>query len=321
MRKAPGVHLSRDERRRLRLLIRSPHSLSRVAFRARIVLRAGEGASNRQIAEELLTNSGTVALWRRRFLVQRIPGIERDAPRPGRPPAIPASSIQAIVRATLERRDPDGAPWTSRSLAQAMGVSKSTVSRVWQARRIRPLGSGGVQAPRRSDFVDRVTDFVGLYLNPPERAMAFCVDESARAASLDRRERNAIATFREADRGARFLSFVQAVDRETPKHFEVHLVLDRLLAPTSPRVQRWLVRHPRVQLHFLQSDARRPNLIDHWFGEFTKKRIRASAFPSVRRLHQAIQTHLGGGGSLSAPFVWTATSEEIRSRTVNRYER
>jgi transposase len=299
-------------------LSRGPSTPPRVAFRARVVLRASSGAQNREIAEELHTSPGTVALWRRRFIAQRVPGIERDAPRPGRPSAIPASSIQALVRATVERRAPTGAPWTTRSLARAMGVSKSTVSRVWQSRRIHPQGSGGAEPPRRSEFVDRVTDFVGLYLNPPERAMAFCVDETARSTSLDLRERHAIEALREPDRGARFLSFLQAVDRETPKGFELHLVLDRLLAPTSPTVQRWLARHPRFQLHFLPTDPKRPNLIDHWFGEFTKKRIRANAYPSVTRLHQAIQAHLGGGGSFAVPFTWTATSEEIRTRSGER---
>ncbi|MGC2289818.1 MAG: helix-turn-helix domain-containing protein [Thermoplasmata archaeon] len=318
MRSAAVIRVSREEHRRLVSLSRAVVTRPRVAFRARIVLQASRGFRNREIAEALDTNPGTVALWRRRFLAQRIPGIEKDAPRPGRPPAIPASSIQAIVRATLERRAPNGAPWTARSLARAMGVSKTTVARVWQARRIRPQGPGRAGPSRRSEFVDRVTDFVGLYLNPPERAMAFCVDESARAASLDRRERDAIAALREPDRGARFLSFLQAVDRETPKGFELHLVLDRLLAPTSPTVQRWLVRHPRFQLHFLPADAKRPNLIDHWFGEFTKKRIRATAFPSVTRLHQAIQAHLSGGGSFSVPFTWTATSDEIRTRAGDR---
>ena len=315
MRKATPIQLSRLERRLLRSLTSDGSTPPRVAFRAQIVLQAATGAENIEIAEELHTNPGTVALWRRRFLAQRIPGIERDAPRPGRPPAIPASSIQALVRATVERKAPDGKPWTARSLARATGVSKTTVHRVWQARGISPQGSGGPAPARRSDFVDRVTDFVGLYLNPPERAMAFCVDEQGRTMSLDRRERAAIRALREPDRGAQFLSFLQAVDRETPKGLDLHLVLDRLLAPTSPKVQRWLVRHPRFYLHFLPADSTRPNAIDRWFGEFTQKRVRHGAYPTVSRLHRSIRSHLGAGGSLAGPFIWTATADEIRSRT------
>lgn len=315
MRTAPQIQVSREERRTLVSLSHGGPGRSRTAFRSRIVLKASEGARNRDIANELGTDPGTVARWRQRFLAQRIPGIEKDAPRSGRPPAIPASSIQALVRATVERRAPDGSPWTTRTLARAMGVSKTTVHRVWQARRIRPREPGNVPILRSSEFVDRVTDFVGLYLNPPERAMVFCVDEKAQAASLDRRERAAIAELREPDRGAQFLSFLQAVDRETPKEFDLHLVLDRLLAPTSPTVQRWLVRHPRFHLHFLPAGTTHPNLIDRWFGEFTKKRIRSSALPSVMRLHRAIQSHLGAQRSFSRPFAWTATSEEIRSRS------
>jgi transposase len=298
----------------LRELTSESGSNPRVAFRSRIVLRAAAGARNHDIANELHTSPGTVARWRRRFLVQRVPGIERDAPRPGRPPSIPASSIQALIRATLERSAPDGSPWTARSLARAMGVSKTTVHRLWQARRIRPRGSSSVDRSSPSEFVDRVTDFVGLYLNPPERAMAFCVDEKGRTSALDRRERDAIRRVPEPDRGAQFLSFLQAVDRETPPGFELHLVLDRLLAPTSPTVQRWLVRHPRFSLHFIPADATRPNAIDRWFGEFTKKRARGPSFPSVARLRRSIQSHLGSSGFLAGPFVWTATSDEIRSR-------
>jgi transposase len=311
---APELRVSTEERRRLRALAREGALRPRAAFRARIVLHAAEGIPNRIIAEEMHTNPGTVARWRRRFLVQRIPGLEKDAPRPGRPPAIPASTIRALVRATLERSAPEGIPWTARTLARAMGVSKTTVHRIWRAHRIRPRGAGDVKPARRSEFVDRVTDFVGLYLNPPERAMAFCVDEEGRAAALDRRERNAMRTLHEPDRGAQFLSFLQAVDRETPPGLELHLVLDRLLAPTSPKVQRWLVRHPRFSLHFLPADLNRPNPIDKWFGEFTKKRIRGASFPSVTRLRRSIRAHLGATGSLSEPFIWTATSEEIRSR-------
>jgi DNA-binding CsgD family transcriptional regulator len=314
VRRAVEVKLSREERRVLRALARDDSARPRAALRARIVLRASEGIRNVDIAQELNTNPGTVALWRRRFLAQRIPGLEKDAPRPGRPPAIPASSIQALVRATLERRSPSGRPWSARSLARAMGVSKSTVHRVWQARHLRPSGSLGPSSVRRSEFVDRVSDFVGLYLNPPERAMAFCVDEQGRGASLDPRERDAIRALPEPDRGAQFMSFLQAVDRETPKGFDLHLVLDRLLAPTSPKVQRWLVRHPRFFLHFLPVESTRPNAIDRWFGEFTKKRVRSHSFPSVARLHRSIRSHLTAGGSVSTPFIWTATSEEIRSR-------
>ncbi|MCI4353683.1 MAG: helix-turn-helix domain-containing protein [Thermoplasmata archaeon] len=312
MRTAPEIRLSREERRTLVSLSRSGPARSPTAFRSRIVLRASEGVRNRDIANELHTDPGTVARWRQRFLAQRIPGVKKEAPRPGRPPAIPASSIQALVRATLERKAPDGTSWTTRSLARAMGVSKTTVHRVWQTRRIRPRGAGNSPAVPGSGFVDRVTDFVGLYLNPPERAMAFCVDDKARAASLDQRERDAIAELGEPDRGARFLSFLQAVDRETPKGFDLHLVLDRLLAPSSPTVHRWLVRHPRFYLHFLPAEATHPNLVDRWFGEFTKKRIRRTALPSVMRLHRAIQSHLGTRRSFSRPFVWTATTEEIR---------
>ena len=316
MRRAPAVPLSRDEREELLQLAEGNATPPRIALRARIVLRAAAGVENQQIAEELGTNAGTVSRWRRRFRMQRIPGIERDAPRSGRPPQVPTSTIKLIVRRTLGRRPGGGRAWTARSLARSVGVSKTTVQRVWRAHHIQPRRAievvpAGASAP----FIDKVTDFVGLYLNPPERAMAFSVDEKGRGSSLSRKERRALETYQQRSRAEEFRSFLQTVDRETPKELDVHLLLDNRIAPTSPEVQRWLVRHPRFYLHFLASSASGPNLIDRWFAEFTQKGSPPETFPSVVRLHRAIRDHLSTPQGAARPFVWSATSEEIRSRS------
>ncbi len=321
MRRAPPVHLTRDERRRLLAWMQARATPSRRAFRARIVLRAADGAQNRTIAEELGTAPGTVALWRRRFLVQRIPGIERDAPRPGRPPVIPTSTIQAIVRSTLGRRPPHAPYWSARSLARDMGVSKSTVQRVWKAHHLEPRRAAASFRPGSGpEFIRKVTDLVGLYLNPPERAMAFSVDERARGSALRPSERRAISAFQERSRAAEFVAFLQTVDRETPRELDVHLLVDNRVAPTAPEVRRWLVRHPRFYLHFLPSEGSSSSLLDRLVGEFTRKRVRSGTVPSVARLHGAIQHHFTTFRAGRRPFVWTATEEEIRSRAVARVD-
>jgi transposase len=286
-----------------------------VALRGRIVLRASEGAENRTIAAELGTNPGTVALWRRRFLMQRVPGLVQDAPRPGRPPAIPTSTIKAIVRTTRGRAPPDAPYWSARRLAAATGVSKTTVQRVWKAHQIQPRRPEDVPEGR-SDlrFVEKVTDFVGLYLNAPERAMVFAVDEKAKGSLLPPRDRRSISAVAERSRAHEFRAFLQTIDRETTKDLDLHLLVDHLLAPATPEVGRWLVRHPRFHLHVLPSAGDGPNLIERFLEGVSKKRVRSTTFPSVARLHRAIRAHFSTPGASAQPFVWVAAGDEIRDR-------
>jgi len=229
---------------------------------------------------------------------------------------VPTSTIKLIVRRTLGRRPGGNRPWTARTLARTVGVSKTTVQRIWKARGIQPLRPAeGVRPASSTQFVEKVTDFVGLYLNPPERAMAFCVDEKGKASNLSRKERSALEKYQQRSRAEEFRSFLQTVDRETPIELDLHLLLDNRIAPTSPEVQRWLVRHPRFHLHFLPSSESGPNLIDRWFAEFTQKRAPPETFPSVVRLHRAIRDHFSTPDAAARPFVWAATSEEIRDRS------
>ena len=316
MRRAPEVRLLRGEKVRLSALAGSASSPPRLAQRARIVLRAAEGRSDREIALEVGTDAGTVARWRHRFLMQRLPGIERDAPRPGRPPTIPTSTIQVILRSTLGRRAPGGRFWSARTLAREVGVSKTTVQRVWKAHGIEPhRPSETYRANPGMKFVDKVTDFVGLYLDPPERAMVFAVDERARSSGLAPKERRAIAAYEDRRRGLEFRSFLQAIDRETPKGLDLHLLVDSRLTPSDPELRRWLVRHPRFYLHFVPSGSGGAHVIDRWFAQFTRKRLGSEAFPSVVRLRRAIRDHLALPDARGRPFVWTATADEIRDRS------
>ena len=316
MRRAPEVRLLRGERARLAALAGSAATVPRVSARAHIVLRAADGLADREIASELGTDAGTVARWRRRFLMQRLPGIERDAPRAGRPPSIPTSTIQVILRSTLGRRAPGGRFWSARTLAREVGVSKTTVQRVWKAHGIEPhRPTETFRSNPGMRFVDKVTDFVGLYLDPPERAIVFAVDERARASNLGSKERRAISSYEDRRRGLEFRAFLQAVDRETPKGLDLHLLIDSRLTPSDPEVRRWLVRHPRFYLHFVPSGPAGANVIDRWFAQFTRPRMAGNPSPSVLRLRRAIRDHLTLPGGRRRPFLWTAMADEIRDRS------
>ena len=306
----------RGERPRLEALAASPTTPGRIAQRLRIVLLAADGRSDRAISEEVGTDPGTVARWRRRFLVQRLAGIVRDAPRTGRPPSIPTSKIQVILRSTLGRRPPGGGYWSARSLAREVGVSKTTVQRVWKAHGIEPRHAAETFRPNPGmRFVQQITDLVGVYLDPPERAMVFSVDARARPVSRAARAEQAKTAAEERRRGKEFLAFLQGVDRETPRGLDLHLLVDSRLTPNDPDVHRWLVRHPRFFLHYAPPGPGRADVIERWLAGFTRRRKAPSPFPSVARLHRAIRAHFASRAGASEPFVWTSTLEEVRDRT------
>ncbi len=315
MRRAAPVTLARGEKARLTAVARSTATPARLAQRARIVLLAGQGKADRVIAAAVGTDPGTVARWRRRFLMQRLPGIERDAPRPGRPPSIPTSKIQVLLRSTLGRRPPGGGYWSARSLAREVGVSKTTVQRVWKAHGIEPRRAAETfRSNPGSGFIEKITDLVGLYVDPPERAMVFSTDPRARGRGPRLSRSSASEANAMRRRGVAFRAFLQGVDREAPKGLELHLLVDSQLTPNDVEVRRWLVRHPRIFLHYIPPGAGGPNLMERWFAQFTGRRPGAAAYPSVLRLHRALRSHLSGRGAAGRPFVWTATAEEIRGR-------
>lgn len=310
MRRAPPVHLSADEREELVALVQGRTTPQRVAFRARIVLGAADRRQNRQIAGELGTTARTVALWRQRFLAHRTPGILRDAPRPGRPTRLSDETVERIVRTAREGRAPSGAFWSIRTLASALGVSRSTVQRVWALHHLSRVDRSRPRAVEGTGFIDRVSDFVGLYVDPPERALAFLVEErpdpSPGPGAPDRRA----ASGPSRDRSVAFLTFLRSLERESPSDQDLHLVVDQLWTSGAPSVQRWLARHPRVILHVVPAGRAGPNLLDRWVGALSEKRIGPGSPPSVIRLHRAFQAHAGS----RRPFVWTATAAEIRRR-------
>lgn len=316
MRRAPPISLTREERRELLRRAGERGVRPRWAIRARIVLRAAERAENQTIARELRISPASVGLWRRRFVARGIPGLLEDAPRSGRPPTIPTSTIRAIVRASRRPSGAGAGRWSSRHIARATGVSKTTVQRVWKAHGIRARAPEASPSPDRAlSFVEKITDVVGLYLAPPDRAMAFAVDPRSRggarwAPSVGGRAPRAP----HRDRAAEFRRFLQAIDRETSPGLELHLLISNLYAPATPEVGRWLVRHPRVHLHFVPAAPSGSDLIASLLGGFSRKRIGASTLPSVARLLHAVRAHAAFPADPSDPLVWIASKAEIRDR-------
>lgn len=312
MRSAPSVQLHWRERRELSTLAEDPATPARLRLRARVVLRAADGWSNRRIATDLGTDPGTVGRWRRRFLLHGPSGIRRDAPRPGRPTSIPESTTQLVIRATLDDRFRKSPRLSARALARDTGVSKSTIQRIWA---IHGIGPRRRTIPTRSargmSFLANVTDMVGLYLNPPERAIAFSTDERMRSTRLDRSERRAIERLQRRSQDLEFRAFLQVVDRQTPAPLDVHLLLDSRFAPPPPAVARWLAEHPRFHLHFLPSDRAGATLIDRLVAEFSRRRVRPGESPSAQRLRYAIREHFRTSQGYPSPFVWTSSAVDV----------
>lgn len=309
MRSAPSVQLHWRERRELSALAEDPTAPTKLRLRARVVLQASEGWSNRRIAANLGTDPGTVGRWRRRFLLHGSSGIRRDAPRPGRPISIPESTVQLIIRATLDDRFRKSPRLSARALARDTGVSKSTIQRIWAIHGIGPRRRiGPTRSSRGMSFLANVTDMVGLYLNPPERAIAFSTDEAMRSTRLERSERRAIERLQRRSQDLEFRAFLQVVDRQTPAPLEVHLLLDSRFAPPPPAVARWLTEHPRFHLHFLPSDRAGATLIDRLVAEFSRRRVRPGESPSAQRLRYAIREHFRTSRGYPSPFVWTSSA-------------
>jgi Homeodomain-like domain len=294
-------------------VVHSPSTPAKLRLRAGVVLGASRGATNRKLAEELGTDPGTAARWRQRFLLHGTPGILKDAPRPGRPPTIPDSKVDLVVRSTVGYGLPESRNRSARRLATETGVSKSTVQRIWKARKIGPHRpsdpSGGGKG---IGFLDKVTDMVGLYLNPPERAIAFSTDERLRGSMLETGELRAIANLQRRSQRAEFRAFLQVIDRETPPRLDVHLLLDSRLAPTPPPVARWLAQHPRFHFHYLPSDQAGSTLIDRLVTEFSRRKVGLGETPSTQRLRRGIREHFRANRATPNPFVWTTTAEDVR---------
>jgi transposase len=348
----PARALAVDDHQRkcLTSLAASGKTPQKVALRARIVLLASQGRANHAIAQQLKTSRPTVLLWRERFAQKGVPGLLQDAPRSGRKKALTAQQIQAVVEVTLRTTPPAATHWTTRTLAKAQGLSHMTVQRIWKQHRLQPHRVETFKLSRDPQFVDKVRDVVGLYLNPPDKALVLSVDEKSQIQALDRTApllplRPGIAARQTHDykrygtttlfaalnlldgkvigqclprhRSKEFVGFLAQIDRQTAGQRQLHLIVDNSSTHKSPAVQRWLKKHPRFHLHFTPTSSSWLNLIERWFGEITRKRIRRGTFRSVAELVAAIDEYLKVYNQHPKPFVWTQTADMIMAK-VNR---
>ncbi len=319
----------------------APH---REVVRAKALLLAGQGVATTAIASRLGVSAASVTSWRTRFGTDGLAKFGRVREGRGRKPSISAEQVEAIVHATLHDKPPGETHWSCRSMAKAQGVSKATVQRIWKARGLQPHRVETFKLSNDKRFEDKLVDVVGLYLNPPEKAVVLCMDEKSQIQALDRTQpslpmkkgragtmthdykRNGTTTLFAAlnvltgvvigrclprHRHTEFLKFLRVIDREVPKGLQVHLILDNYGTHKHANVVAWLAKHPRFHLHFTPTSSSWLNLVERWFRNLTDKAIRRGVFHSVPDLIAAIEAYLQANNDEPKPFVWTATADEI----------
>ena len=313
-------------------------------LRARICLMASEGRPNNAIAKELGTSRTTVILWRRRFRENGCHGISSDAPHGVSPRRLDPGKEKAIVEATLHTKPPGATHWSTRTMAHSQGVSKSTVQRIWEAHGLQPHRVETFKLSKDKRFVEKLTDVVGVYLNPPDKAVVMCIDEKSQVQALNRTqpglpmkkgrcgtmthdykrngttclfaalnvlEGKVIGSCFPRHRHVEFLKFLRTVDREVPKELDIHAILDNYGTHNHPKVRAWLTNHQRFHLHFTPTSSSWLNLVERWFGEITRKRIRRGSFNSTQELIQAIDDYIKINNENPKPFVWTKKVDTI----------
>jgi putative transposase len=338
-----ALALNSDEETQLRSWAASrtlPHAL---VCRARLVLWSAQGQSNTQIARRLHWTQATVGKWRQRFVEHRLVGLY-DELRPGRPHSIEDEQIAALLKRTLSRKPAGATHWSVRQAAQASGISKSTVHRVFQAFALQPHRSRSFKLSTDPFFVEKVRDIVGLYLNPPDHALVLCVDEKSQIQALNRTQpvlpmglgyvegithdyvRHGTTTLFAAldiatgavftackprHRHQKFLSFLRHLDQSVPPELDVHLIVDNYATHKHPKVRTWLAQRPRYHPHYTPTYSSWLNQVERWFGLITQRAIRRGSFTSVKDLVQKIDAFVQQYNGSSRPFVWTATADSI----------
>jgi len=343
-RKSIPVLLSEAAILRLEQWARAGSTPQQVVLRARIILAAAAGQTDQRIAKELKVQRRTAALWRRRVREHGIGCVWEIAPGRGRKAHYGAAVLARIVEATLQTKPKGSTHWSSRALAQAQGVSKNTIQRVWQEHQLKPHLTKSFKLSRDPKFLEKLTDVVGVYLTPPQNAVVLCVDEKSQMQALDRTQpglplkpgrcgtfthdykRHGTTTLFAAlhvvegrvigqcyprHRHQEFLKFLRRLDGEFPGEVTLHLILDNYGTHGHERVRRWLAQHPRFVLHFIPTSASWLNLIERWFAELSQKAVRRGIFHSVKDLQRAIQDFLTAWNTNPSPFVWTATVEKL----------
>jgi transposase len=343
-RQAQPIALREADRLELQRWVAAHGTPQQVAQRCQIILSAAEGQPDKTIAAGLQINFKTVALWRGRFRSEGTDCLWEVAAGRGRKPHYSDEKIKAIIHATLQTRPAGATHWSCRTLAEQQGVSKDTINRVWQSHQLKPHLQKTFKLSRDAKFLEKLTDVVGLYLNPPEKALVLCVDEKSQIQALDRTQpglplkkgrcgtmthdykRNGTTTLFAAlevaqgkvvgqcfarHRNREFVKFLQRLDQEFPGDLPLHLVMDNYGTHKHPNVRAWLKKHPRFIPHFVPTSSSWLNLVERWFSQLTSKRIRRGTFRNVPELITAIEEFMGAWNLHPKPFVWTATVDSI----------
>jgi transposase len=345
-----SLELSDAEREQLESWSRRQTTSNALAQRSRIVLLAGDGLTNGQIAERLGVHRNTASKWRRRFGAERLDGLV-DEPRPGRPRTVLDSQVDEVITRTLESAPKDATHWSTRSMATEVGLTQSAVHRIWRAFGLQPHRAETFKLSKDPQFVAKVRDVVGLYLNPPERAVVLCVDEKSQIQALDRTQPilpmapgvperathdykrhgtsslyaaldlstgKVIGRLHARHRAIEFKKFLQTLDREVPADLDVHVILDNSSTHKTPAITKWLLTHPRFVLHFTPTSSSWLNLVERWFAELTTKKLRRGAHRSTRALNADIQAWMNTWNQDPKPYVWTKTADQILE-SITRY--
>jgi transposase len=346
--------LTEQERQTLQRWARRRTSAQALALRARIVLACAEGATNVAVAERLGIWPQTVAKWRGRFVRERLEALS-DEPRPGRPRTIADEQVEEVIVKALEQPPPNhDTHWSTRSMARVTGMSQTAVSRIWRAFGLKPHLEQSWKLSADPQFIDKVRDIVGLYLDPPERALVLCVDEKSQIQALDRTaptlpllpttparrshdyvrhgtaslfaaldvaSGQVISSLHRRHRHQEFLRFLKQIDASVPSELDLHLVCDNYATHKTPAIKTWLLRHPRFHLHFTPTSASWLNLVERWFAELTNRKLRRSAHRSVAELEADLSTWIAAWNHDPKPFVWTKTADEILANLASYLQR
>ncbi len=325
-----------------------------LALRSAIVLECAAGRSNKEVAARLAVSALTVGKWRQRFVVDRLDGLV-DEPRPGRPRTVSDARVEEVIVKTLESAPPDGGThWSTRQMAARTGLSQSTISRVWRAFGLQPHRVEHWKLSKDPLFVEKVKDIVGLYLDPPERALVLCVDEKSQIQALDRSQPilpvlpgvparathdykrhgtsslfaaldtatgKVIQSLHSRHRAIEFKKFLQKIDGNVPDGLAVHLILDNYATHKTPAIKRWLLAHPRFHLHFTPTGSSWMNLVERWFAELTSRKLKRGTHRSVAELNKDIRDWTAHWNENPRPYIWTKTAEQILNTLATYCER
>ena len=347
------LNVTPEEREKLSLLTRRPKTSQALAMRARIVLGCSDGLSNGEVAKRLRVTGATVCKWRERFRVNRLEGL-LDEPRPGAPRSITDAQVEEVITKTLESMPANSTHWSTRLMAEKMGLSQTAIVRIWRAFGLQPHRVENFKFSKDPQFVEKVRDIVGLYLNPPDRAIVLCVDEKSQVQALNRTqpilplapgvparqshdyERHGVTSLFAAldvasgvtisscyrrHRHQEFLRFLNDIDANLPRGFDVHLVMDNYGTHKVTKVRAWLARHPRYHVHFTPTSGSWLNLVERLFAEVTERCVRRGSHTAIRSLEKAMLDYLDQRNKDPKPFVWTADADLILGKVARLSKR